>query len=103
MNVVPNMEFPTLEEVLAYVDKFPCAKEARNVLLSETALGNVIQAVGDAGCMPDETIVVIDFTQDAKCDYPESVYKKWGDNKGYRFVNFSDKYNGNLYLRFFIR
>lgn len=103
MNTIPHLDFPSLEEVLVYVekDKFPCSEQAKQILLEETAGGNVIQHVGDAGCMPDETLVYLDFAQDAKGDYPGSVHETWGKNQGYRFVKFLDRYHGALYLRFF--
>ena len=103
MNAVPHIKFPALEDVLSYVDadKFPCAEEARSILLAETSLGNVVQAVGDAGCMPDETVVVIDFAQDTKQAYPQSEIKSWSGNMAYRCLKFLDKHNGALYVRFF--
>ena len=102
MNVIPNMKYPEVEQVLAYMsDKFPCAKEAEQLLLEETASGNVLMAVGDAGCMPDETVVVMDFAEDAKKEYPGSEIKALGNDSRYRFVKFLDKRNGVLYIRFF--
>ena len=102
MNVVPHMKFPTLEEVLAYVDKFPCVEKAREVLVNETSLGNVIQEIGDAGCMPDETVVVIDFEQDAKKEYLNGEIKELRNGIKYRFVKYLDDW-GALYIRFFIQ
>ncbi|MBP3609794.1 MAG: hypothetical protein J6J42_05595 [Lachnospiraceae bacterium] len=103
MNVIPNMKYPEVEQILVCInDKFPCAKEAEQVILDETAHGNVLTAVGDAGCMPDETVVVLDFAEDAKKEYQGSEIKSWGKDKQYRFVRFLDKQNGVLYIRFFI-
>ena len=99
MNIIPYMNNPQLADVLKYVRRFPCSIKAENIILNEISKGNTIINVGDAGCMPDETVVVIKFAEAAKEDYPEMKVVELRDGSSYKRLCFSDN-SGAVEFRF---
>jgi len=69
MRAVPYIEFPTLEELEKYKDTIPSYDEMIRIIQAEEEKGNVVVNIGDAGCMPSETIVIVDFAYEPKCEY----------------------------------
>ncbi len=102
MNAIPYMEMPEVEEVLSYVkrDKFPCPKETEEIIQTEIAAGNTILVAIDAGCMPDETVVMIKFEKPASREYPGTKTITLEDGRVYKRVYLPDKYHGVMEFRF---
>lgn len=69
MNAVPYIHFPTLEELEKYRDTIPGYDDIICIIRAEMAKGNVVVSIGDAGCMPQETLVIVDFAYEPKCEY----------------------------------
>lgn len=69
MNAVPHIHFPTWEELEKYRDTIPCYDEMKSIIMQEVEKGNVVVHIGDAGCMPQETIVIVDFAYEPMCEY----------------------------------
>jgi len=93
MNAVPMIENPTLEEIREYQGKIPCFELLEEVMSAEIAKGNRVVHIGDAGCHPSETAVILDFVEGPMCEYEgiksymyqeRELYKYFvvGDNKG---------------------
>ena len=88
MNAIPFLEQPELQEVLKY-NNIPCYEVAKKVISEETEKGNKILLVGDAGCHPSETCVVIDFAERPKYFY-EDLKEDTRANKRYPYLSYSD-------------
>lgn len=86
MNAVPFMDNPKFSDILKYKDKIPCFDKAERIITKEITMGNRIVHIGDAGCMPSETVVVIDFASEAKGAYAETKAGKWGGSEYKYFV-----------------
>lgn len=69
MNAVPYIKFPTLEDLEKYKDTIPGFDDMISIIQAEEARGNVVVNIGDAGCMPQETLVIVDFAYEPKCEY----------------------------------
>ena len=69
MNAVSHMDFPTLEELENYKDTIPGYEEMIRIIQAEEEKGNVVVHIGDAGCMREETIVIVDFAYEPRCVY----------------------------------
>lgn len=92
MNAVPFIDFPSLTDLEKYKDKIPSYDRMISVIQSESRAGNIVVHIGDAGCMPSEAIVVVDFAyaptqvyediRDGKIGTNEYKYIVTGDNKG---------------------
>ncbi len=89
MNAVPFMENPKASDILTYREKIPCFDRAERIIAEEIAKGNRILHIGDKGCMPSETIVVIDFESASKVDYEGMKVSKWGGCE-YKYFVLSD-------------
>ena len=92
MRAVPFIDFPTLKDLEKYKDTIPAYDEMIRVIQAESRAGNMVVHIGDAGCMPSETMVVVDFAyaptqvyediRDGKIGTNEYKYIIIGDNKG---------------------
>ncbi len=97
MNAIPFLEQPELQEVLKYTN-IPCYEAAKKVISEETEKGNKILLVGDAGCHPSETWVVIDFSEKPKGVY-EDLKEDTRSTKRYPYLSYSDN-KGALHITF---
>lgn len=100
MNAIPFLTKPTAQEILKY-SRIPCYDDAQRIILAETEKNNEILLVGDAGCHPSETYVIIDFAEEPKNQYEKlksssygevvHQYLSYSDNRGALRINFGRK------------
>lgn len=99
MKAVPHIDFPLLEDLEKYRDTIPGYDEMISIILAESEKGNVVVHIGDAGEMPRETMVIVDFAYEPRCDYEkikvfrrnagfEYKYLITGDRKGSTEIDF---------------
>lgn len=96
MNAVPYIAFPTMEELEKYKDTIPAYDAMIAIIREETEKGNVVVNIGDAGGMPQETIVIVDFAYEARGKYEKMKthsylnykYLTLGDRKGDTSLDF---------------
>lgn len=69
MNAVPCIIFPTEADLEKYKDTIPAYDEMIHIIRAEEEKGNVVVSIGDAGFMPQETYVVVDFAYEPRCEY----------------------------------
>lgn len=91
MKKIPMIKDPTITDIYTYKDIFPCFDRVKKIIEDELAGGNSIALIGDAGCMPDETYIMIDFALMPKCDYPELRTEKWHGDEYKYFSVFDNK------------
>lgn len=91
MNAIPHMDFPTLELLEQYKDTVPRYDEMIDIIQSETEQGNIVVHIGDAGGMPQETIVVVDFAYEPKCTYEKLKISRTISNHPYYYLSLYDK------------
>lgn len=89
MKKVPCMKNPKVEDILIYREKIPCFDKVEKIITEEITKGNKIVHIGDAGFLPDETYIVIDFADKPKSEYPGMQTAKWYGEE-YKYFSFSD-------------
>ncbi len=94
MNAVPFMKKPEVSDILKYREKIPAFDKAENIIAEETAKGNIVLHIGDAGCWPSETVVVIDFAEPPKGTYAGTKGKKLKDGREYQYLELGDNKGG---------
>lgn len=99
MNTVPFIDFPTLEELEKYRDTIPSYSEMTDIIRKETKKGNVVVHIGDAGCMPNETMIIVDFAYEPMCEYKNIKVRKQMSAHPYKYLMLGDK-KGNTSLDF---
>ena len=91
MRAVPYINFPTLEELEPYKDKIPCYDKLKSIIQAETEKGNVVVHIGDAGCMPSETMVIVDFAYEPKCEYENIKVSRMLAAHPYKYLSIGDR------------
>ena len=89
MNAVPFIENPRVSDIQKYREKIPCFDKAERIMAEEIAMGNSISHIGDIGCTPSETVVVIDFAEESKVNYLETKVGKWKGHE-YKYIVLCD-------------
>lgn len=90
MKKVPCMKKPNINDIFVYREMIPCFDKAEKIITEEVANGNTILHIGDAGFMPDETYIVVDFASAPKVDYPGIKTGKLTDGSEYKHFVLSD-------------
>lgn len=99
MNAVPHIDFPTLEELEKYSSTIPSYAEMMGIIRAEIEKGNVVVNIGDAGCMPHETIVVVDFAYEPMCEYEKIKVSKNMSAHPFKYLMLGDR-KGNTSIDF---
>ncbi len=99
MRAVQSIDFPLLEDLEKYKYTIPGYDEMISIIQAETAKGNIVIHIGDAGCMPQETIVVVDFAYEPKNDYDQIKTHSLSNNREYKYLISGDR-KGSLELVF---
>ena len=96
MNAVPHIAFPTMNELEKYKETIPAYDAMITIIREETEKGNVVVNIGDAGGIPQETIVIVDFAYEARGEYKKIKTHRYlnynylllGDRKGDTSLDF---------------
>lgn len=99
MKAIPFMENPKVEELLEYIAYIPCPVESKEIILSQAAEGNIIRDAGDAGCMPDETAIIIRYEKATKIAYKGIKVVTLKNGSTYQLLCLSDN-KGAVEFRF---
>lgn len=79
MKRIPNINNPSLEVIEEHSINIPCYKMIKDILIEESNRGNRIIDIGNAGALPDETIIIIRFCLQSSEEPQRRIYS---DNNG---------------------
>ncbi len=96
--MIHYMEFPTIGRIKQLCDEIPQYEQVISILEKELEAGNVILNIGNAGTLPDETVVNIQFQEEPAEEYfglkdYGTPYKRlfFSDNHGCTYIWFGLK------------